>query len=163
MSSCFFTCQHHDSPPSICSLCIPSNSPAQSSAVVKCTAGWYCDNVVLTEPVAKCFGGYYCSEGSNVATQFMCPAGSFCPIGTNSTVPACTLGNYCALALLGADTPGLPFYSLGRGCVISFCLTGGFTIYLGDFSAHFSFSFLCRRKQFPIHVAVRFGPRIYSS
>ncbi|XP_072885876.1 uncharacterized protein [Hemitrygon akajei] len=61
--------------------------PEGSSLPQKCTAGYYCDQHELAEPIGPCDAGYYCPSGSTdrAPDQFKCIEGHYCPEG--SAVP----------------------------------------------------------------------------
>ena len=69
--------------------------PEGSSAPIKCTAGYYCDDYELATPKAQCSPGYYCPSGqtSSNPSSFVCTPGYYCPQGSATPTP-CPSGTF---------------------------------------------------------------------
>jgi hypothetical protein len=72
------------------------NSNYGQASCSRCTAGYYCDDVGLTDVTAPCPAGHYCPTGSIEPTP--CPSGTFSSlengIDINHCAP-CSRGSYC--------------------------------------------------------------------
>ena len=123
-----------------------------------CTAGYYCNDTALANPVGRCFEGYYCIGSAESptptpddATGGICPVGSFCPEGSQSftscadgsyanttgtaTCTECPEGYYCTF---GSETPIIcpagHYCPAGTGATIPECPIGTFSAAEGESS-----------------------------
>ena len=74
----------------VLALCIATGRDYFYPAVY-CSAGTYCPDWGMTEPIT-CPDGYYCPGG---ASRVWCPGGTYCPYYGMGAPYTCPSGSYC--------------------------------------------------------------------